>query len=167
MKIRPIRVEGEVAFVPLTQGYEAVIDAADVHLVDRWNWSAKVNPRGVYAVRVQKSQQKSRSVYIHRLLMSEPTGFQVDHRDANGLNNRRSNLRLASQAQNNCNKRLRNDSTSGLKGVTWHKRAAKWQAKIQAGLICKYLGLFHSAEAAHAAYQAASADLHGEFGRVA
>lgn len=165
-KIRPIRVEGNLAFVPLTQGYEAVIDPADVAQVASFNWCALIKPRAVYAVRIDRSGPKQRTVRMHRAIMDAPDGLEVDHRDGDGLNNRRGNLRLATKSQNQCNARSRKNSSSNLKGVTWHKASGRWQSRIKLGAKERYLGLYDTPDAAHAAYAQASTELHGEFGRT-
>lgn len=164
-QIRPIRVEGNIAYVPLTQGYEAVIDAADVPLVAKWNWFAAKKPRTVYAVRNRPGRGEG-LIGMHCVLMGEPSAFETDHRDGNGLNNRRFNLRVATVQQNTCNQRTRADNTSGFKGVHWHKQKGKWHAQIAAHGKRRSLGLHDTPEAAHAAYAKASARLHGEFGRL-
>jgi hypothetical protein len=167
MKARPIRIEGDAAYVPLTKGYEAVIDAADAPLVGKFNWCVQVDRKTVYAQRNDYSGGKRRTVYLHRVIMGDPDGFQVDHRDGCGLNNRRTNLRIATPEQNQHNQRISRASTSGFKGVCWDKRSGKWRAKIKSGIKYHHLGYFTMPEAAHAAYAEASARLHGEFGRVA
>lgn len=107
--------------------------------------------------------------YAHRLAWLYMTGNwpsgQVDHRDGNPLNNRWSNLRIATQSLNNANAKLRRDSTSGLKGVTFHKRAKKWCAQIQWRGRHIYLGLFQSKTAAHNAYMKKATCLFGEYAR--
>ena len=99
--------------------------------------------------------------YAHRLAWLYMTGewppYLIDHRDTDKLNNRWNNLRAATKAQNAINSRLGTTNTSGLKGVSWHAAAAKWQAHC--GSI--YIGLFDSKESAHAAYM----NVAGEFGR--
>jgi hypothetical protein len=164
---RPIRIEGDVAYVTLTRGCEAIIDAIDVPLVDRWNWHATFCRRTVYARRNGNSAFEQCSVIMHRVIMGAPDGLQIDHIDGNGLNNCRANLRLATSSENNRNSQLRRDSTSGLKGVSWHKRHKKWVSGIKANGKRIHLGVFDTAEAAYAAYVAANQKIHGEFGRVA
>lgn len=166
-KIRQIRVEGKIAYVPLTQGYEAIIDAADVPLVEGRNWSATENGGIIYARSnlSGKNRNYSRN-YMHRLLMGNPPRKKVDHRDGNGLNNRRGNLRSATHAENICNQKTRTNNTSGFKGVSWNKRAGKWVANIRVDGKSQYLGLFVCPVEAHAAYCEASERLHGEFGRT-
>jgi hypothetical protein len=166
-KIRPIRIEGNVAYVTLTKGYVAVIDAADVHLVDKWNWTVKVTETNVYAKRNNCASRPHRVAYMHRCIMGEPEGLEVDHIDGDGLNNQRHNLRAATRTQNSTNVKLRASNTSGYKGACWDKKRERWVAHIRVNGVQTYLGYFASAEAAHRAYAAASAKPHGEFGRVA
>lgn len=161
--IRPIRIEGNIAFVPLTRGYEAIIDAADAEFVGQWNWCAHVKDRTVYAIRAHKG----RSLYLHRALTQAEKGLEVDHRDGDGLNNRRENLRVGTTSQNQFNSRRPSNNKSGYKGVFWDKRAKKWRAAIKKDRVCRELGFFETPEQAYWAYCEASAELHGEFGRVA
>lgn len=162
---RQIQIDGAIAIVPLTDGYVAVIDAADVHLVEGRLWHANPWPRTTYArASVRAEDGRFKKVRMHNLL----TGWgRVDHIDGDGLNNRRENLRPATSSQNNRNAKRRSDNTSGFKGVTWRRRERKWAAQIRVDGKNMYLGHFDSPEAAHAAYCKASAELHGEFGRTA
>lgn len=166
---RPVRIEGDVAYIPLTRGYEAVIDAEDVPLVEGRNWCAFVNARrrtvyAGYRARVEKG--RSRNFYLHRLLLNAPEDMQADHIDCDGLNNRRSNLRLASHAENIHNQRGHADSLSGVKGVTWSKVSQKWMAQIRVDGKNRCLGFFADKHEAGAAYAKASAEARGSFGRV-
>lgn len=165
-KLRPIRIDGDAAYVELTQGYEAIIDACDVPLVAGRNWSADVHKfpdgsiRFVYAV----ARIDSRKVSMHRVICDYPD-VEVDHRDRDGLNNRRSsNLRLATHQQNMFNRKRGRNNQSGAKGVC--RVDGKWVAQIKAGDYHKRLGRFSTKEAAQAAYAEASAKLHGDFGRT-
>lgn len=168
-KIRPIRVEGNIAYVPLTQGYEAVIDADDVPLVVAFNWSAHKGPNTVYASRNSRKdlgEADGKCFLLHRVIMNAEPGKIVDHRDGDGLNNRRENLRFATKAENGRNSRIRKQNASGFKGVFLHKQSGKWRARISTGDRHVCLGLHPTPEAAHEAYVKASAELHGEFGRT-
>lgn len=91
----------------------------------------------------------------------------VDHIDGNGLNNSISNLREASHSENLWNRPRPSNNSSGYKGVCWSKAAKKWQAQITCDKKVFYLGLFETAEGAHAAYCAAATQHHGEFARPA
>tara|TARA_R110000796_G_scaffold167182_1_gene283992 strand:- start:431 stop:967 length:537 start_codon:yes stop_codon:yes gene_type:complete len=163
---RPIRICGDVAYVPLTQGYEAIIDAADVPLVDGFNWHAAVQEHAVYACNIDRSGEKPRAIYLHRLIIGAPKGIRVDHLNGDGLYNRIDNLRLATAAQNSQNRRINVSSTSGLKGVSFEKRSGKWVARIGVNHKSNFLGYFNSAQDAYGAYCVASEKFHGEFGRT-
>lgn len=165
--IRPIRIDGDVAYVTLSQGYIATIDATDAHLVDGFNWSVFVRPGAVYAMRTDRTGPCSRAVYMHRVIMGNPSGVEIDHKDCDGLNNRRTNLREATRAQNLQNQRLTRKNRSGFKGVSLDQASGKWRARINADNNDRSLGYFDTPEAAHAAYTKASAIMHGDFGRVA
>jgi len=165
--IRQIRIEGKIAFVPLTKGYTAIIDADDAWLVCGWNWCANVFKNTVYAARGEVTTGKKKTIALHRVITSAPDALHVDHRNGDGLDNRKSNLRLVTRSQNMSNRRVNQNNTSGFKGVSWNKRKSKWQSQIQQNRSRKRLGYFHTPEEAHAAYCEASARLHGEFGRTA
>lgn len=160
---RTVRIDGAVGVVPLTKGYVAVIDAADVDLVRGRSWQAVEAGRCVYAATTIGGKR----VYLHRHLTAAPTGVEVDHRDGNGLDCRRSNIRIATPTENRQNKGLTAQNRSGLKGASWNANAGKWEANIRAAGKRHYLGLFETALAAHEAYAHAARDLHGDFARVA
>lgn len=166
--IRPIRFEGNVAYVPLTRGYEAVIDAADAPLVEGFNWYSLVEDHTAYAMRSAPSVGgKQKGILMHRALLSAPDDFEVDHIDGSGLNNRRSNLRIATKAQNMRNCRRSRANVSGFKGVAWHARTGKWQVHIRDNGRQVYLGLFVSPEDAHKIYVEAAERIYGAFARSA
>jgi len=165
--IRPIRIEGDVAYVTLTRGYEAIIDASDVPLVEGWNWYADVFGNTVYGKNRSRNGIKNITILIHRVIMGDPDGFQIDHIDGDGLNNRRSNLRFATHAENLRNRKMAKNNTSGFKGVYWDLARKKWRARITFDGKIYYLGRYQEIDTAHSAYVAASEKLHGKFGRVA
>jgi len=168
-----VRIENGVAYVPLTKGYEAIVDVADLPIVGAFNWHASVKTANdgqagnVYARRKVAGSKGVFALSMHREILGDPAGVQIDHHDGNGLNNTRANLRLATQAENARNARRSRSNTSGLKGVTWHKGARKWMAQISVNGSQKYLGCYATLALAHAAYCSASAELHGHFGRTA
>lgn len=89
---------------------------------------------------------------------------QLDHINGNRDDNRISNLREATQGENSFNRKRYSNNSSGVKGVYWNKSIGKWHAQIRANRKRHHVGFFPSVEAARAAYLAASARLHGEFG---
>lgn len=108
--------------------------------------------------------------FAHRLAWLYVTGelpaHEIDHIDGDGLNNRFANLRAADDTQQAHNKGRYRNNTSGYKGVSLEAGGRKWSARISLHGRSKYLGSFETKEAAHAAYCAAAADLHGSFARV-
>jgi hypothetical protein len=146
-------------------GYSAVVDDADFDLLSRFGWTL-VRGGGkrqrLYAHANMKEGEKWQPVMMHRFLLQAPAGTQVDHRDNDGLNNRRSNLRLATGSQNRQNSASRIGS-SRFKGVSWHKAAGKWVAVIKTDRQQRYLGLFVNELDAARAYDAAARELFGEF----
>lgn len=92
---------------------------------------------------------------------------EIDHKDCDRDNNRWCNLREASTLQNKQNCRMKAINTTGYKGVTFDKRYGKYAARIRANHRRLSLGYFDTPEAAHKAYAAKAAELHGAFARVA
>jgi len=160
--IRAVWIEGNIAFVPLTQGFQAIIDKDDVGLVSNHNWCVLQTKKSIYACR----KANGTTVFLHRVILDAPSGHSVDHIDGDGLNNRRANLRLATRAENNRNRKIGSDNSSGLKGVSFHKHAKKWQAQIRIEGKQVHLGYFREPAEAHKAYSEASLKHHGDFGRV-
>lgn len=104
--------------------------------------------------------------YAHRLawfyIYREWPKF-IDHVNGDRADNRIFNLRVATRAENNANKKTRSDNTSGVRGVVWHKQISKWVAQIQKNGHNHYLGAFLSKEAAARAYDAMAISLFGNF----
>lgn len=164
--IPAFRVEGNLAYVPLTQGREAVIDVRDAHLVAGKRWVALVGKGANYAASYTREGGKTVATLMHRLILNAPSGALVDHVNGDGLDNTRANIRLATTAQNAHNQKLSSANRSGVKGVGWNARAGKWIARVMKDGKHTYLGLFEDLAAAEEAVLRARADLHGEFARA-
>ena len=164
--IRPIRIEGNVAYVTLTKGYEAIIDAADVWLAEGHNWHAVLSRKTVYAARTSDVEAggKRSTIMLHRLIAAPPDTLFVDHIDGDGLNNRRTNLRIVTNSQNQQNRKFNSGNKSGFKGVFLDRKRGQWVAQIKANGQTIYLGRFHALAEAADARAKASANLHGDFG---
>jgi hypothetical protein len=160
-----------VTAIPLSRGLFATVDESDVEAVSAFKWSALKSKSGTtYAVRMESiGTGKRRIVYMHRFLMGfgAGDGRLVDHRDGNGLNNVRSNLRPATNAQNVCNKRHRRSAAFKYKGTRLlERRGRPWGAAICANGKRINLGYYETAEEAAMAYDRAATELHGEFARL-
>lgn len=162
---RPPAVIGDFAYVPLTKGYSAVIDADLLPLVEGYNWCALVSPWSIYAYRrgPKTDDGKAPMFWMHRVLLNAPPGLLVDHINGYGLDNRTCNLRLATPSQNGFNSALAKDNTSGVKGVCWEKRRHKWRAVIVVNGRQTHLGNFATLDEARLAREAAAERMHGEF----
>jgi len=102
---------------------------------------------------------------MHRLILDVPDGLQVDHIDGDGLNNRRSNIRMCTAAQNRQNSRIQTmrlgiPTTSRFKGVS--RNYGKWAVHING----KWVGRYNDEVSAAKAYDAAARQAFGEFAKT-
>jgi len=153
--------------MPLTQGRVALIDPEDWPLVARYTWHVKLENGGLwYAATTVREGGTKRTLKMHDLIMGVPPGEMADHIDSQAtLDNRRSNLRVCSNAENQQNTGSRGGS-SGFKGVSWSARKKKWLVQFRCHGEYHFVGYFGDEEAAARAYDAAIAPLAGEFARL-
>lgn len=164
---RPIIIDGADARITLTQGYEAVIDAADVCLVQGHNWSACLRRGGrVDATTSVKRDGLSLTFYLNRVICGVTEAVLVDHRDGDTMNNRKGNLRIATNSQNTANRHAPTESNSGYKGVWFDRKRQLYVASIGIRGTRKTIGRFEEAQEAALAYDAAAINAFGEFART-
>lgn len=155
--------------IKLTQGQCALVSDKDSVFLNQWKWFVKFNERGTpyYAVRMTPRPDRH-VIRMHRIVL-ERMGFknfpQTDHRDGNGLNNQRRNLRPATNQQNSCNQKLRKDNTTGLKGICWDQARQKWLVQISANNKRVYSKRFNSKQQAIQQHKKHIKKYHGKFNR--
>lgn len=149
--------------IPLTQGAVALVDDSDLALVQCYSWAVSDSGPGH---RYARASINGRPVYMHRLLAKPSQDEQVDHKNGDGLDNRRNNIRCCEKALNLSNRRAASHNTSGYKGVSLHKPSGRWVANVTHKRVVYHLGYFSEKEEAAAAYNEAASRLHGEFAQL-
>ncbi len=157
--------------IPLTQGKIALVGDRDYARVAKHKWYALRDKNGRRYARSNVPLPQSggqRNIKMHRLILDllEQPQVEVDHRNRDGLDNRRCNLRRANRKDNMGNRQRNCNNTSGVKGVTWHKAGGAWCAKIGRAGKRIHLGLFSTKQKAAAAYRHAAEQWFGEFART-
>jgi hypothetical protein len=145
--------------------FQVQVDDADlesVRVAGPWHVWTDGKRRTMYVLRNAPSGEHIR---LHRFLTDAAPGVSVDHRDGNGLNNQRENLREASRSENLGNRQRNRNNQTGLKGIYLDKKSGLYRAEIQVRGERKHLGRFDSPEAAHRAYCLAARELFGKFAR--
>ena len=155
----------EARMIPLTMGKVAIVDAADFDALSAYKWCAMQSGNGKFRA-MRKGPRNGGSgaaILMHRLVMSAPEGVKVDHINHDPLDNRRSNLRLCTHAENLRNVTSYRESSSQYLGVSWHKARGKWTAQIEIDGRKKHLGYFTEEAAAALTYDAAARAHYGAF----
>lgn len=123
-----------------------LIDLEDLPKLKKYNWYISHSAQTWYAVSNSKGSEK-KTILMHRLIMDCPENKVVDHINHNGLDNRKSNLRLATHKEN-CRNKIKNlNSKSNYKGVTWEKYTNSWATRIDAKTIGRFKNEIHAAMA--------------------
>ena len=146
-------------------GTKFYIDEEDYELIKDFNWGVDTRKYETHERKYIQFKYKGKKVNLHRLLMGFPKGLQVDHKDNDPLNNRRSNLRTCTTSQNNANGKARKGS-SKYKGVYFDKACNKWRSKIRKNGRIHHIGYFKCETKAAKAYDAKALELYGEFART-
>lgn len=158
--------------IPLTRGKVALVDDEDYERLNRHKWQAISikQKRGTawYARRMTSLKDGPRkAIYMHRDVLRAPDGMPVDHRDFNGLNNQKKNIRVCSYSENGRRRRKSRGTRSRYKGVAYVKRSdipdRHWQASIRWQGTTHTLGLFAHEKDAALMYNVAAQLFFGEF----
>lgn len=147
----------------LTQGFITFVDDSDFEAVSAFKWHVERKRRHFYASRsFRKPDGTTATQSLHKFLL--PGSRRVDHRDGNGLNNQRYNLRPATNRQNSQGFRLKaSGTTSKFRGVCWCPKGRKYHAQLQDGKVKRHLGYFTDETEAARAYDSAAREHFGEF----
>lgn len=157
--------------IKLTKNQETIVDDKYYEYLNTYIWYACIyhiqDTIPKYRVKRYRKNNKNNSIYLHREIM-ELEGYSIknkliDHINGNSLDNRIKNLRIANYSQNASNSKLRNNNTSGYKGVCWSKKHNKWLVRIKYNKKSIYIGMFNSIIDAANAYDKASIKYHKEF----
>ena len=160
--------------IPLTQGKVALVDDEDFEFLTQWKWSLARHKDGIhnnnYAYRQSEfTDSIRRSIKMHRLIMGLQSGDNqhTDHINGNGLDNRKENLRICTVTENNRNRPIRRQNSSGYKGVCFsHCKSKPWAARITVNYKDIKIGYFLTKELAALAYNEAARKYHGEFAHL-
>lgn len=145
--------------LPNYRKFVALVDDEDFERVNQFFWYADKDENTFYAV----ARIQNKLIYMHTFL----TGFkQTDHKDMNGLNNQRNNLRKATTQENLMNRKSFKNSSSQFKGVSWDGTRNKWIARIRLNNKSIHLGRFISETDAAKAYNQKAKELFGEFAKL-
>lgn len=153
--------------IALTRGMYAKVDIEDFDRINTHSWRAMLNRNTgcYYAATNLKIDGRNRSSFgMHTMVMNPSPGMEVDHRNrSETLDNRKENLRLATRSQNQANRRLQKNNTSGYRGVAFVKNMGLWRAQTQKNREKTRATYFSSKHEAAREYNRLALELHGEF----
>jgi hypothetical protein len=145
----------------------AIVEQRDYYRVKELNWCISGSGKWFYAVHYEKvGPGKTKKMYMHRFIMGEPAGKLVDHHNNKTLDNRRTNLRIASYSENNSNRPKKKNTSSQYIGVHLNKKTGKWVAQIRIGGKNAHLGTFACEIDAARAYDSMARKYRGEFASI-
>lgn len=157
---------GFMRLIQLTRGFFAKVDEVDYDWLSQYCWCVDNPSDGLYYAVRTVGKHPLKKFLMHRVILGISDCRKVDHRDGDGLNNQRFNLRPATNSQNNGNQRRPINNKSGFKGVYWNKRMLKWHAQITIFQRRTHIGVFDNKVEAAFAYDAAAREHFGEFART-
>ena len=145
--------------IELTQGKYALIDETDFYLISKYNWCFDKSI-GYAVARIGK-----KVVRMHRLILELRKGEMCDHKNRNGLDNRRTNLRVSNKSNNGINRTKQKNNTSGYKGVFLMKdgRKKKYMARMKFRNKDIFIGYYYKKKEAAEAYNIAALKYFGEY----
>jgi len=157
--------------IPLTQGQNAIVDAKDFEWLSQWNWHANRGQGSFYAIRRTTKEEgdwRGPGIRMHRVILGCKPSEEGDHKNGNGLDNRRENLRVCIDVQNGYNRKVGKNNSIGYKGVRFCKnhKTRPWRAVTEFKDRSIHIGYFATREEAARAYDKKVKELHGEFANL-
>jgi hypothetical protein len=153
-----------MAIIPLTQGKFAIVDNDEFERLNKYKWY--FDRGNYYASRCFLDGNQRYVCTMQRFILGLKKGDkrQVDHKNHDGLDNRKINLRICNKSQNQMNRKpLKNNNTSGFKGVHLSQKGKKWEARIGLNYKKIHLGYFENKISAAKAYNNAAKKYFGKF----
>lgn len=151
--------------IPVSGGFFAKVDDEDFERLSAFTWHADKQGPVVYAkTNLPRDGELRKSPRMHQLLVACAAGFRVDHRDGDGLNNQKLNLRQATIGQQRQNSAKRAISTSRFKGV--RRQGERWCAEVKLNGVTVFREYADNQEDAATMYNFAASEAHGEFFRA-
>lgn len=153
--------------IHLTQDKITIVDDMDYERINRFKWFAIKLKRNTRLVWYACRTRNGRHLMMHRFILSPLPCFFIDHENGNGLDNRRSNLRVCTNMQNQHNGQIQTRrKSSQFKGVDFNSAMQKWRAHIRVNRQKKYLGAFDNEQDAAVAYNQAAKRYFGRFAKL-
>ena len=143
------------------KGEEFYFDLEDYEKIKDYCWY--INQQGYVMAYDYNVKENGSHILMHRLIMCSPDEIEIDHINHNKHNNKKENLRIVNDSQNQMNKSKQKNNTSGVTGVRWHKKHQKWYAHIGVNRKQIHIGSFDTFEEAVAARKEAEERYFGEY----
>lgn len=156
---------GSMKQIPLTQGQFTIVDDHWFDYLSQWKWLARwsKDTKSFYAVRWEGKGDSRKTIRMSRVIMNTPDNMLCDHIHRNTLDNRESELRNVTKAQNNINRNIQKNNNSGLAGIFQRKDGGKYRAILRFGGKKVLDKTFQSIEGAVQARQEAEKKYFGEY----
>lgn len=148
--------------IELSQGRVALVDDEDFEWLSQWKWCYARNKEATtgYALRTDSCRMH---IAIAERSGLWKFGYEIDHVNGCGCDNRKENLRVATRRENGCNQKKRSDNSSGKTGVSWDSSRHRWRVQIMVNYRAKTIGRFKNLEDAKRVRMIAEAEYFGKF----